>query len=128
MSVTQPRYSKEERALAKERNLALFTIDIDDRHVMVNGEHKGRRHTVQGVLAPGWDELVRAADKATMYGPIERPAGERDLETLPYHELEARVAGYLVELTGIGAGDDPVGFLIASHAALVQKVSENDAR
>ena len=32
-----------------------------------------------------------------------------------------KVKKYLVEATGIGYGDDPVGFLIASHAYIVHE-------
>jgi hypothetical protein len=46
---------------------------------------------------------------------------ERDFESRPYTPDEQRVVGYLAELVPeIGAGDDPIGFLIASHAALSQ--------
>lgn len=41
---------------------------------------------------------------------------ERDFEAVPYTDDEAKVAKYLAELTGIGAGDDPIAFIIASHA------------
>ncbi len=37
-----------------------------------------------------------------------------DRET-PYNEQEARVARWLVDRTGIGAGNDPVGFVLASY-------------
>jgi len=41
----------------------------------------------------------------------------RDLETMPYSPAEQRVAGYLTSICpDIGAGDDPIGFLMASHA------------
>ena len=43
---------------------------------------------------------------------------ERDFEDRPYTPDEERVAKYIVELTGIGAGDDPIGFLISSHELL----------
>lgn len=36
----------------------------------------------------------------------------------PYSAEAQRAATYIADLTGIGGGDDPVGFLIASHAAL----------
>ena len=39
-----------------------------------------------------------------------------------------RVKKYIVDLTGIGYGDDPIGFLIASHAALVHERMELKAR
>lgn len=39
----------------------------------------------------------------------------------PYDKQEKRVAEYILEITkdGIGGGDDPVGFLIASHRYLL---------
>jgi hypothetical protein len=52
---------------------------------------------------------------------------ERDFEAMPYHRHEQRVADYLVELTGIGGGADPIGFLIASHRALVERDKRNRA-
>jgi hypothetical protein len=45
----------------------------------------------------------------------------RDLNEVPYSPKEAEAAEYLSELTGIGGGDDPVGFLIASHRELVRQ-------
>lgn len=45
---------------------------------------------------------------------------ERNLETNPYTPDEERVCAYLEEIApDIGCGDDPIGFLIASHACLV---------
>jgi hypothetical protein len=44
----------------------------------------------------------------------------RDMEKNPYSADEKRVAEYVVKLTGVGAGNDPIGFLMASHAALVE--------
>jgi hypothetical protein len=47
------------------------------------------------------------------------PSG-RDLDVAPYTEDERRVVAYLKEcMPDIGAGDDPIGFLLASHAALI---------
>ena len=50
----------------------------------------------------------------------------RDFEKNPYSPDEARVAKYLCERTGgsIGGGDDPIGFLIASHAFLGERVKD----
>ncbi len=50
---------------------------------------------------------------------------ERDFEKHPYTPNELRFVEYLLELTNgsIGAGDDPIGFLIASHNALVHERS-----
>ena len=44
----------------------------------------------------------------------------RDFEANPYTPDEQRVVDYLLEATGgiVRAGDDPIGFLIASHRAL----------
>jgi hypothetical protein len=45
----------------------------------------------------------------------------QDLGENPYSPKEAEAARYLMELTGIGGGDDPVGFLIASYRELVRQ-------
>jgi hypothetical protein len=43
---------------------------------------------------------------------------DRDMKTKPYTPDEQRVVDYINEITEgkIGAGNDPIGFLIASHA------------
>ena len=38
----------------------------------------------------------------------------RDFDQDPYDRSEHRVASWLAK-TGVGGGDDPIGFLIASH-------------
>lgn len=49
---------------------------------------------------------------------------ERDFDTNPYTPGEQRVADYLDDLMeGHGAGDDPIGFLIASHASLILRLA-----
>ncbi len=48
----------------------------------------------------------------------------RDFEARPYTPDEARVAKYIVETTDIGGGDDPIGFLMGSHALLAQANSQ----
>lgn len=53
--------------------------------------------------------------------PWERPIGDperrdRDIERDPYDRQEQRVAEFLSRVGGIGGGDDPIGFLIASYA------------
>lgn len=56
---------------------------------------------------------------------------ERDFEKQPYDAQEKRVCEYLQSITdAAGCGDDPVGFLIASHNLLRQKaqVHENALR
>lgn len=46
---------------------------------------------------------------------------ERDFESTPYTDEEMRVVNYLRFMCpDIGAGDDPIGFLLASHGALVR--------
>jgi len=46
---------------------------------------------------------------------------ERDIDANPYSSDELRVAKYIVDFTGIGGGDDPIGFLIVSHRTLVDE-------
>lgn len=43
----------------------------------------------------------------------------RDFEQRPYSEDEARVAKFLMDKTGIGGGDDPIGSLMASYDYVV---------
>jgi hypothetical protein len=45
---------------------------------------------------------------------------DRDLDTNPYSADEQRVADFLFE-QGTGGGDDPIGFLLASHASLAHE-------
>lgn len=47
----------------------------------------------------------------------------RDFEANPYTPHEERVAKYINDIAGIGGGDDPIEFLIASHHALRREVS-----
>lgn len=47
---------------------------------------------------------------------------ERDFEANPYTPHEQRVAKYLDDVAGIGGGDDPIEFLIASHEMLRKKL------
>lgn len=47
---------------------------------------------------------------------------ERDFDANPYDAQERRVAQYIVNIAGTGGGDDPIGFLIASHAALREEL------
>lgn len=54
--------------------------------------------------------------------PSDARIARRDNETRPYSPDEERAARYLTEITNAGGGDDPVGFLIASHRALVGMV------
>lgn len=45
---------------------------------------------------------------------------KRDFTKEPYTNCEKRIVRYIQEATGgqLGGGDDPVGFLIASHRVL----------
>lgn len=46
----------------------------------------------------------------------------RDLQTRPYSKEESRVVVYLhMVAPDIGAGDDPIGFLLASHNWLMRE-------
>lgn len=47
----------------------------------------------------------------------------RNLDEKPYSPEEAEAAKYPADLTGIGGGDHPVGFLITSHRELVRQRS-----
>ena len=46
---------------------------------------------------------------------------ERNFDVSPYTPEEQRVCDYLQEITdgSVGCGDDPIGFLIASHSMMV---------
>lgn len=48
---------------------------------------------------------------------------DRDVTVTPYTAQEKRVVEYLQDITDnqIGGGDDPIGFLIASHGALAAR-------
>lgn len=39
----------------------------------------------------------------------------RNIDEHPYSKDEDRVAEWLVDKTGIGGGDDPIGFILVSH-------------
>jgi hypothetical protein len=45
----------------------------------------------------------------------------RDFDANPYSPDEARVAKWIADLTGAGGGDDPIGFLIASHELMAMQ-------
>jgi hypothetical protein len=116
-SITPPEYSRGLRISAKEMKCPLFTLDVDGTH-LVRG-NKGQRRTTQGILIPEWATAAGFFQKAINMLPTG-DATERDFEAKPYSPDEARVAEYLFELTqgNVGAGDDPIGFLIASHRML----------
>jgi hypothetical protein len=44
----------------------------------------------------------------------------RDIEKEPYSKDEARVAKFLFDL-GAGGGDDPIEFILASHAFMAEE-------
>ena len=65
--------------------------------------------TIKENAGPVLDEKIVAGRSLRRHG--KRP---------PAYELdERRVARYLADLTGVGGGTDPIGFLILSHMALV---------
>lgn len=43
------------------------------------------------------------------------------MEPKAYSTEEARVAEWLVEQCGIGGGDDPIGFILASHSLCAEQ-------
>ncbi len=43
----------------------------------------------------------------------------RDFEKNPYTKEEQRIATFLNDLIGIGGGDDPIGFMLASYFELI---------
>lgn len=49
---------------------------------------------------------------------------DRDIKSHPYSPDEQRVCDYIAAITKgqVGCGDDPIGFIIASHAALAQQL------
>lgn len=51
------------------------------------------------------------------------PMSERDLSVHPYTPDEERVAKWLVENTGAGAGPDPIGFLLSSAALVATRAA-----
>lgn len=51
----------------------------------------------------------------------------RDFDARPYSPDERRVADYLQQIMpDIGTGDDPVGFLISSHTALMDRLAHRN--
>lgn len=51
----------------------------------------------------------------------------RDLDKQPYSFDERRVAQFLFDL-GVGGGDDPIGFILVSHATLAaERNAANEA-
>jgi hypothetical protein len=46
------------------------------------------------------------------------------MRDIPYDANESRVAQWIMDRTGIGGGDDPIGFILASYD---YKISEMDA-
>src|SRR5216684_1933823 len=48
---------------------------------------------------------------------------ERDFDKNPYSQDEQRVADYLFE-RGIGGGDDPIGFILASYAFALATIEQ----
>jgi len=48
----------------------------------------------------------------------------RDFDKNPYSPDEERVAKFIDDKTGIGGGDDPIGFLMVSYEYLVAERNE----
>lgn len=64
--------------------------------------------------------MTKSESEGFAYSPM------RDMKAKPYTDAEKRVADYLTQLTDnqIGGGEDPIGFLMASHAYLVHERAE----
>jgi hypothetical protein len=45
---------------------------------------------------------------------MTQKTSDRDMATHPYSPDEERVATWLNDLTGVGGGDDPIGFIMCS--------------
>lgn len=128
-------YRAHYRKTAKELNRPLFTVDFDARHL--KGTDDQYQRTIQGVLDPRHEPILRSlmTELFLFAGESVPLCRERDIEKSPYSADEARVVIHLASLFEgkLGAGDDPIGFLIASHAALVDDskrragITEGDA-
>lgn len=65
------------------------------------------------------EDLFRLLDPNEVpQATVESVRVERDFEADPYDRSEARIAKALAERTGIGGGDDPVGFVLVAMEAL----------
>lgn len=65
------------------------------------------------------DHFLPAPVVAARRSASSNSLGDRDPDMDPYRPDERRVVEYLLEIApDIGAGDDPIGFLIASHRVL----------
>jgi len=66
------------------------------------------------LLSPGHTEIRDAL-------AVRRRTDYREHFIVDYSLDERRVARYLSDRTGIGGGEDPIGFLIASHRMLADE-------
>ena len=50
----------------------------------------------------------------------------RDFQKSPYSPDERRIVDWIVERTSgaVGGGDDPIGFILASYALVIQELKE----
>ena len=55
--------------------------------------------------------------------PMEVTGVNRDFEKEPYSKDEERVAKWLSQ-RGLGAGDDPIGFLLASYEYIQRRLHD----
>ncbi len=141
--MSHPRYDKEYTEMALAESRPLFQLSIYD----ISRPSK-RRATSQGVLSELVEPSIRHARIAqdVLRDPeepradfVERVIARRSKyredgnEHLPYTDDEERVVQYIMEKTDeqVGAGVDPIGFLIASHrlitAALQDATSQSEA-
>ena len=66
-----------------------------------------------------WEARITPGQES--YYAAKRSERRRNSHTVNYSADERRVARYLSRITddAVGAGDDPIGFLIACHASRV---------
>lgn len=64
-------------------------------------------------------QLAASPEAGSVVGALDG----RDFDAQPYTTEERRICDYLIEITRgkIGCGADPIGFLIASHYALLRQ-------
>lgn len=88
-------------------NEALPSLTAEEEELILTG------------ILPGEDEIENMTEAADDMSQFDR-YGQ------PYSPDERRVVEYILKITNnqIGAGNDPIGFLIASHAELSRRLNQ----
>lgn len=88
----------------------------------------GKRLTSDGTLVSlsgGFWSWEHRRPKPAYHYPLGDPRQKpRDIKVNPYTPDEHRVANYFFHEVGVGGGDDPIGYLIASHATIARELKE----